>query len=115
MKAFRLPIAGVLLLLVKKLTVIGIIGNTHGMMMAANPPKNARKNVPQSDFSVSSLPATTGLSFFFSSLTAVVVFSLPFSSLSVTTGVCAVFSTSVSSICAVPSAQPFTLTVNFAS
>ena len=37
--AFVIPFARVLLFLVKKLTVIGIIGNTHGVSNAAKPPK----------------------------------------------------------------------------
>ena len=36
--------------LVKKLTVIGIIGKTHGVNKATKPPKNAKKNIPQPEF-----------------------------------------------------------------
>src|SRR5688572_10787191 len=39
MIAFEIPFALVLLLLVKKLTVMGTIGNTHGVNNAASPPK----------------------------------------------------------------------------
>ena len=42
--AFLIPAAFVLLCFVKKLTVIGIIGNTHGVNKAANPPKKLKKN-----------------------------------------------------------------------
>src|SRR5690606_18268082 len=43
--AFLIPFARDLLCLVKKLTVIGIIGNTQGVSMAANPPKNDKINI----------------------------------------------------------------------
>ena len=43
--AFRIPAALLLLCLVKKLTVIGIIGNTQGVSKAANPDRKAMKNI----------------------------------------------------------------------
>ena len=43
--AFLIPVALLLLFFVKKLTVIGIIGNTHGVSSAANPDKNAIKKM----------------------------------------------------------------------
>lgn len=43
--AFLIPLALVLLCLVKKLTVIGIIGNTHGVKRAAKPEKKAMINI----------------------------------------------------------------------
>lgn len=46
--AFLTPLALDLLCLVKKLTVIGIIGKTHGVSRAAKPDKKAMKNIPQS-------------------------------------------------------------------
>ncbi len=42
-KAFRIPAALFLLCLVKKLTVIGIIGKTQGVNKAAKPPKKLNK------------------------------------------------------------------------
>ena len=45
--AFRIPFAFVLLCLVKKLTVIGIIGNTQGVSSAANPERKAIKKIDQ--------------------------------------------------------------------
>ena len=42
MIALVIPSALVLLFLVKKLTVIGNIGNTQGVATAINPPKNAK-------------------------------------------------------------------------
>ena len=49
--AFFFPSAFVLLCFVKKLTVIGIIGKTHGVNNAANPPKNAKKKIDHNPFS----------------------------------------------------------------
>ena len=43
--AFSIPFAFDLLCFVKKLTVIGIIGNTHGVNSAANPEKKAIINI----------------------------------------------------------------------
>ena len=43
--AFLIPLALVLLCLVKKLTVIGIIGNTQGVSKAAKPDKKAIKKI----------------------------------------------------------------------
>ena len=48
--AFFFPSALVLLCLVKKLTVIGIIGNTQGVNKAANPPKKAKKKIAHNPF-----------------------------------------------------------------
>ena len=45
MTAFLIPAAFVLLCFVKKLTVIGIIGNTHGVNKAAKPLKNYKKKI----------------------------------------------------------------------
>lgn len=45
-----IPSARVLLLLVKKLTVIGIIEYTHGVSTAARPPPSAARNSHSSDF-----------------------------------------------------------------
>ena len=53
--AFRIPAALFLLCLVKKLTVIGIIGNTQGVSKAANPDKKAIKNIDQRPFCFSGL------------------------------------------------------------
>ena len=50
--ALLIPLARVVLLLVKKLTVSGIIGNTQGVSNANNPPKKPRINIlkmPKSD------------------------------------------------------------------
>ncbi len=44
--AFLIPAALFLLCLVKKLTVIGIIGNTQGVNNAAKPDKKAIKKIP---------------------------------------------------------------------
>ena len=52
--ALRIPAALDLLCLVKKLTVIGIIGNTHGVSSAAKPLKNDRKKISHMDFPSSS-------------------------------------------------------------
>ena len=41
-----MPAALLFLCLVKKLTVIGIIGNTHGVNKAAKPEKNAIMKIP---------------------------------------------------------------------
>ena len=49
--AFFFPSAFVLLCFVKKLTVIGIIGKTHGVNKAANPPKKAKKKIDHNPFS----------------------------------------------------------------
>ena len=49
--AFFFPSAFVLLCFVKKLTVIGIIGKTHGVNNAANPPKKAKKKIDHNPFS----------------------------------------------------------------
>src|SRR6185369_7995615 len=46
MNALRIPAAFVLLCLVKKLTVIGIIGNTQGVSKAKRPPKKPAINNP---------------------------------------------------------------------
>ena len=46
--ALRTPALLDLLCLVKKLTVIGIIGNTQGVNKAANPEKNAIMKIDQS-------------------------------------------------------------------
>lgn len=43
--AFLIPVVLLLLFFVKKLTVIGIIGNTQGVSSAANPDKNAIKKI----------------------------------------------------------------------
>ena len=43
--AFLTPSALVLLCLVKKLTVIGIIGKIQGIKSAANPPRKAKKKI----------------------------------------------------------------------
>ena len=48
--AFLIPAARFLLCFVKKLTVKGIIGNTQGVNKAANPDKNAIKNIPHNPF-----------------------------------------------------------------
>ena len=48
--AFRFPSAFVLLCFVKKLTVIGIIGNTQGVNSAAKPPTNANRKIDQRPF-----------------------------------------------------------------
>ena len=48
MMAFFIPAAFVLLCFVKKLTVIGIKGNTQGVNKAAKPDKNAIKNMVKS-------------------------------------------------------------------
>ena len=53
--AFLIPCALFLLCLVKKLTVIGIIGKTHGVNSAANPEKKAIKKIEISPFSSSFL------------------------------------------------------------
>src|SRR5687768_9498437 len=45
--ALRIPAARVLLCFVKKLTVIGIIGKTHGVSSASHPPRNPAINNPQ--------------------------------------------------------------------
>ena len=45
MIAFLIPAPLDLLCFVKKLTVIGIIGNTQGVNNAANPEKKAMKNM----------------------------------------------------------------------
>ena len=63
--AFFFPSAFVLLCLVKKLTVIGIIGNTQGVNKAAKPPKKAKKKIAHNPF-FSSLGAEVGaISFIF--------------------------------------------------
>ena len=46
-----MPCFLVLDLLVKKETVTGIIGKTHGVTNAINPPKNPKKNTPQAPLS----------------------------------------------------------------
>ena len=51
--AFRIPAPFDLLCLVKKLTVIGIIGNTQGVNKAAKPEKNAIMKIDQSPISSS--------------------------------------------------------------
>ena len=56
--AFLIPCDLFLLCFVKKLTVIGIIGNTQGVNNAANPERKAIKNIASKPFSVL-------LSFFF--------------------------------------------------
>ena len=61
--AFFFPSAFVLLCLVKKLTVIGIIGNTHGVSKAAKPPINAKKKIDHSPFF-----SSTGASLLFCAL-----------------------------------------------
>ena len=45
--AFLMPCALLLLCLVKKLTVIGIIGKTQGVNKAAKPAKNLARKVPK--------------------------------------------------------------------
>ena len=45
MSAFRMPSARVLDCFVKKLTVMGIMGKTHGVSNAAKPKPNPRRNV----------------------------------------------------------------------
>lgn len=64
--ALEIPFALFLLCLVKKLTVRGIIGNTHGVNNAANPDKNAIIKIVQRlrSFSFSSFTVSS-LSFFF--------------------------------------------------
>ena len=54
MMALRIPAALDLLCFVKKLTVIGIIGNTQGVRSAAKPLKNDRKKISHMDFPSSS-------------------------------------------------------------
>ncbi|MNS76729.1 hypothetical protein D3C72_1102850 [compost metagenome] len=51
--AFLIPCALVLLCFVKKLTVIGIIGKTHGVNNAAKPEKKAIKKIESNPFSAS--------------------------------------------------------------
>src|SRR5690606_7006514 len=48
--AFLIPLARDLLCLVKKLTVIGIIGKTHGVNNAAKPEKNAIMKIDHKPF-----------------------------------------------------------------
>ena len=50
---FRTPIALFLLCLVKKLTVMGIIGNTHGVSKAAKPPRKAKIKIDHKLFDFS--------------------------------------------------------------
>ena len=52
--AFRIPAALDLLCFVKKLTVIGIIGNTQGVSKAANPLKKDKMKMSHMDFPPSS-------------------------------------------------------------
>ena len=57
--ALLIPLARVVLLLVKKLTVSGIIGNTQGVSNANNPPKKPSINIlkmPKSDVFMLSKP-----------------------------------------------------------
>ena len=49
--AFLIPAAFVLLCLVKKLTVIGIIGKIQGIKSAAKPPRKAKKKIVHRLFS----------------------------------------------------------------
>ena len=54
MMAFLIPAALVLLVLVKKLTVIGMSGNTQGVKRAASPKPNPMRKInnnPSSSFS----------------------------------------------------------------
>ena len=75
-----IPLALVLLCLVKKLTVIGIIGNTQGVNNAANPLANESAKIAQTD--MLSVSLFTG--FLSSFLGDFVVFKLSVSSTSET-------------------------------
>jgi hypothetical protein len=57
MLAFLIPSALVLLCLVKKLTFIGIIGNTQGVSNAVNPASKPNKNICQPDCGPSGMAA----------------------------------------------------------
>ena len=54
MNALEIPFARLGLRFVKKLTVSGIIGNTHGVSNARKPPRNASKKVVHKLFGSSS-------------------------------------------------------------
>ena len=65
-KAFLIPDALVLLCFVKKLTVIGIIGNTQGVNKTKKPKKNAVKNMVNKP--LFSFSAASGLLSFFTTV-----------------------------------------------
>ena len=58
-----MPCFLVLDLLVKNETVTGIIGNTHGVTSAINPPKNPRKNTPHAPLSALALDVVSPQAF----------------------------------------------------
>ena len=58
--AFLIPFAFVLLCFVKKLTVIGIIGKTHGVSNAANPDKKAMKKIDHNPLCLEGFVSRTG-------------------------------------------------------
>ena len=76
--ALRTPALLDLLCLVKKLTVIGIIGNTQGVNKAANPEKNAIMKIDQSPISSSSDAGleTVGIALFDTSFTTAKLVSI---------------------------------------
>src|SRR5690554_5068985 len=74
MIAFLIPLARDLLCLVKKLTVIGIIGKTQGVNKAAKPLKKAKKKMVNNDLSVSlSVDSFTGVFSVLSSFSVIAV------------------------------------------
>ena len=64
--ALILPFSLLPLLFMKNETVIGIIGKTQGVKIAASPPKNARKKKPQSVAFDPVISFSIGVSFLFS-------------------------------------------------